>query len=54
MDDLFEAMYVPPELREAVSGRAWMASSSGKRCSIEVIHHEKCCTRQTRRRQRSE
>ena len=24
MDNLFEAMYVPPELREAVSGRAWV------------------------------
>jgi len=24
MDDLFEAMYVPPALREAVSGRAWV------------------------------
>jgi 3-carboxy-cis,cis-muconate cycloisomerase len=24
MDDLFEAMYVPPVLREAVSGRAWV------------------------------
>lgn len=24
MDDLFEAMYVPPALRQAVSGRAWV------------------------------
>ncbi len=24
MDDLFDAMYVPPALREAVSGRAWV------------------------------
>ena len=43
-----------PRTRAASAAAAPRTGRRSCRCSIWVIHHEKCCTRQTRRRQRSE